>query len=534
MPTSPNPRDAAAIYVRRSSKDSGESDRNGRSLREQEAECRRHAETLGLRVVSVYAEPEGTSASRYGTRPRREWERALDDLDDGREFQTLIAWSIDRAERRGAQEIGALLDRHARTGRRLVTLDGVDTSIERDRMMTILRGEIARDYSETLSRNVSRARRHARDEGRWQCGTPPYGLQRTADGRLAHDPATYPIARRIADEALEGRSAFRIAKGLNDDGIPSARGKQWRASAVLSLVRSPGFAGLSSLRQYKEDPVTKRKRWAVTADVYLDEDGHTVSVGEGVISEGERGIILKRLGDHKTADGKGRHGPIKRESLLRGIGRCAHCGSHLGVAGASKSDPTKRAYICAGRAQGTTCQGARALQRLVDPLVESAFLRRLGMAEPDDAILAAVAERWVVQEEPDVALEQQHLEEDVAAKEAAVERLLDLAESGALPRERLAERLQRAETARVEAQEALTAARAAAAIDLSPLLDIVNSEQAWQALDVTARREYLALAIDHVALERAAGRGVRWDPRRVTIYWHDGRVSVGGVLRPAA
>ena len=98
---------SAAIYVRRSHKDAEGSHRNGRSMTEQEKECRDLAFREGLTVVEVFREREGTGASTRSRKARPAWEAALAALREGEEFRTLIVWALDRADRRGSAAVAS-------------------------------------------------------------------------------------------------------------------------------------------------------------------------------------------------------------------------------------------------------------------------------------------------------------------------------------------------------------------------------------------------------------------------------------------
>ncbi|WP_446666925.1 recombinase family protein [Flexivirga sp. B27] len=517
-----------AIYTRRSASSAEGSDKRGRSQKQQEADCRDLAKRLGLDVVEVYQEKEGTGASDHSRKPRPVWKKALDDLDDGGRFHTLLVWSLDRAERRGAEHIAQLLKRHAGTGRKILGIDGTDTGDTSQRLGLIIRGEIAKEEADKLSERVSRARRYARAEGVWQSGAPPYGLRRRPDGKIEHDPETYAVARRIADDALAGLTPYRIAKALNDEGIAASRGTEWRTSSVRALLRAPGFAGLASIREKPEEG----RAWAAIGSVYLDADDRPVSVGEGVITEAERAKILAAtVGRTRvSADGtrRGARG-AKVPTLLRGLLHCAVCGGRGSISGVFPG----RSYVCANYKQGLrTCDGFSVPEPATDAAVADAFLRRLSLLDPEDeadaALLSAIAERWIARETPEHGTERQHLADAVVAREAALEGLLDLAETGILSGDRLKERVERARAAHDAAVAALDALPAPEA-DLAPLLDLVQSQEAWEAAGVDARRDYLSLAIDRVEATKAGYRGQRFFPgERLTVVWHDGTRTAAG------
>src|SRR4051794_9451389 len=82
----------AAIYCR-VSKDQ----REGRSVEEQETECRRWIESAGWKLTSVYSDND-RSASRYARKARPDWQRLTDDLEAGR-IDVVVAWEVSRTTR---------------------------------------------------------------------------------------------------------------------------------------------------------------------------------------------------------------------------------------------------------------------------------------------------------------------------------------------------------------------------------------------------------------------------------------------------
>lgn len=525
----PEPGSTAALYVRRSHRDAAGSDRNGRSLAEQEVECRDLAARLGLGVVEIYSEREGTGASARSRKARPEWARALADLEDGSRFRTLIVWALDRADRRGAREVAALLDAHADGSRRVLGVDGTDTADPRRRMEIILRAEIAREEAERIAARVERTKRFTRDEGRWLGGPAPYGL-RVEDGRVAHHPGTYPVARRIAEEALSGRSLWSIARGLNADSIPSPRAGKvrvmsdgaermasgtWGVGTLSQLLRAPAFAGLQSVRER-----TASGGWRAVAEVYLDADRQPVEIGSGVITSAERSRILAHLEARTRQDGRAvKRGRREVTSLLGGVLRCAACGSRVATSG----NATHRSYRCGTAANGRACPAPfTAPVEGLDEVLSSMFLRRLAATEPGDALLDEVAHRWALREAPEAAADAQAVREEIEALDADLARARRLAVSGVLTEDEAADEISRLRSL-LDTARARLAGTAAPTADISPLLDTVLSREAWGALEVAERRALIGLAVREVRVTSAGGRGRRFRPaERVRVTWADG------------
>ncbi|WP_433530750.1 recombinase family protein [Micromonospora sp. CA-263727] len=515
----PDPSRCCALYLRRSHRNAEGDARNGRSLAEQEAELRELASRLGLVVLYVFVEREGTGASRFSLKARPEWNKALEWLRVGDRFRTLLAWSLDRADRRGAVEIGRLLDEHADGSRRIVGADGTDTSDPRRRLELIIRAEIAREEVENLSRRVSRTKKFRRAEGRWLGGPPPYGL-RIVDGQLAHDPETYPDARRIADELLAGSTIWATVRDLNADKIPSPRGKSWGVGTVSALVRSPGWAGLQSIRER-----TSSGRWRHTAEPYRDERGQTVSVGEGVITPGERARILRALGDRSATvvkrGGFVSRGERRSSTLLADTLRCPCCAGRSTQSGAVG----RKSYRCGTYGNGRTCDGFTVPISDTDEAISLAFLHRLATLEPGDPLLDAVADAWtarVAREDIDARDAAQDALDEARADLARVRRL---AAAGTFTDEDVAEVMPELR-AKVKAAEDALAAVPVPQADISPLLDLAQSIPAWFDLPTNERRPLLGLAISEVRPTKADRRGVRFKPsERLLIVWADGTTS---------
>lgn len=380
--------------------------------------------------------------------------------------------------------------------------------------MNIIRGEMAREEAESIAKRVARTKAARRRGGSWLGGKPPFGL-RNVDGKLDPDPETAPIARKIAEEALAGKSLWEIGRMLNDEGIPSPTGVLWRTSAISQLLRTPGFAGLQSARRR-----TASGGWAAIADVYLDPDTHKpVSVGEGIITPTERALILASMASRTAEQAHGIIRGRKPHTTVTGaLIRCASCGGRA----ASSSGGAARSYRCSQLANGLPCAAPFTAPRDgVDDYVAHRFLSYLAAMEPDDKRLIGIAERWTAHVDPASVEERTAAQAALGAVDADLARARRLAVSGVLTEEEAAVEMARLRGLRARAAEALEALPSAS-VDVSPLLDLAQSREAWEALPAAERRALLPLVIREVRISRATGRGVRFKgEERVEIVWLD-------------
>ncbi|MEU8873883.1 recombinase family protein [Streptomyces javensis] len=278
--------------------------------------------------------------------------------------------------------------------------------------------------------------------------------------KLVHDPETAVYARLIADEALSGKALVHVARLLNTHGVESPRGGEWNSSSVMQLLRAPAFAGLMPLTECTEAADGTRKYSSKVVPYRDPVTLDTVSIGEGIITVGERELIIRQLESRTFPLAGKRHGHKQGTSLLTGIARCGLCGSRMSKAGTS--------YACASNRMGRGCGG-------VSVRVETLDVQSTG---------ADAVDRY----------------------------------------NRLAGRLR----GRIDGLRADLASLPTPAVDLTPLLDGVLLREAWEADDVTGRRERLRLAIDRVEVSK--GRvGVRFDgDERCRIAWAE---SAGRELR---
>lgn len=511
MDDEPLPANAAAVYLRRSADNCREANR---SLREQRDETLAFAAREGFAVVRVFEEQEGVGASPRSRRKRPAWDAALESLLEGDAFRTLILHSQSRADRRGAGHIARLIDELALADRRIVSLDGMDTADPSQRMRMILRAEMDLEESERIASRVARTKGYRRANGEWLGGRPPWGTRVGEGRRLEHDPETYPTARRIADLLLSGDSLWEVCRTLNSEGHPGPTGKGWRTSTLQAIVRSPGWAGLQGVRRRNE-----RGSYDFTAEVFRGEGDQEVSLGAGVITSLERGLILAQLSDRAAfgrrrprGERSGGGAPARSRPLLADVLACPACGGRSTIAGRRDA----RVYRCANAAQGgARCSGFSAPQQSLDHFVIQRVRGVLGQLDVDSPLSASIAAAWMAPS-PDVSLQVLDAEIVVADAEAADQRVKALALIGALTPAEAAMERRRTLAQLVSAKAELNSLRQR--VDAEPVLDLSTAVRTAEALAPDTQRRLLASIVESVVVSAAGRRGVRFKPdERVTI-----------------
>lgn len=213
------PRPLALAYCRVSTLDQAE---NGAPLDAQEATLRAEAERRGWDAEIV--REEGKSAKSIKSRPLLV--DALDRLDHGK-AAVLLAVRLDRVSR-SVVDFANMVNRAERRGwgivfsaSRIDTTDHNDPSKRFSAHMQVAAAEFERGLISVRTRG-GMAQRKA--EG------ATFGRVVAAD--------FLPTYHRVLDLHAVGAGLNAIARTLNDESVPTAKGGTWHASTVRAIVTS--------------------------------------------------------------------------------------------------------------------------------------------------------------------------------------------------------------------------------------------------------------------------------------------------------
>jgi DNA invertase Pin-like site-specific DNA recombinase len=388
----------ADLYLRKSSAD------RGRSVESQEAEGRLACEDEGFEVGRIFTD-DNRSASRFAKKAREDYSQLVEHISAGR-CELLVVWEVSRSSRDLAEFV-SLLNLLRSHGVLVYVVSAARTFDPRKRgdyKTLASEGLDAADESERISERTLRGKRAARMKGR-----PPgpllYGYTRHYDssGHYVEQvpaPAQAAVVREIAEAVATGTPAARIARTLNERGVPTPKGAKWHGNQVARLVLNPAYAGR------------------------MVHEGRDVGAGAWppLLDEPTALAVRARLTRPDRRPERG----TELQHLCSGAMACGVC-RHLMYTTKSNG---KRAYTC------VECHKVTIVAQPMDELIERLMLGRLRKKDalqhfappPDDRALAA-AEKEVADVE--AALKGHY-------KEAAALRLspegLVAVEAGLLPR----------------------------------------------------------------------------------------------------
>jgi site-specific DNA recombinase len=232
----------AALYCRVSSDPRG----TGRSVSEQETECRAVCEREGWEIATVFTDND-RSASRYATKGRPAYEELSRFVAAGK-ADVLVTWEASRFQR--DLDAYVKLRELCRGLNVLWSYSGrtFDLSRTDDRLTTGLDALLAERESDQTRERVMRAVRANAVAGRPH-GKLLYGYRREYDGKTGAlvaqvvDEATAPIIREAATRFLAGETAYGIAQDFRNRGISAPRGGQWDLNQIKRTLTNPGYNG---------------------------------------------------------------------------------------------------------------------------------------------------------------------------------------------------------------------------------------------------------------------------------------------------
>ena len=342
-----------------------------RQLGQAEALVRGHG-----RIVARFSDVGESRTVAWGRRPRAaEVIAAL--ADPGRGWDAIAIGEYERAFYGSQYAMVAPLLQHYGVQLWMPEAGGrVDFASEHDEQaMTHLGLSSKREIARTSIRVRTAMATQASEQGRYLGGRPPYGYRlgdagphpnkaHAAWGRRAHrlepNPETAHVVRWIFAQRLEGHSVARIARALNESGIPCpsaadpARnphrtGAGWTLGTVTTILQNPRYTGHQVWNRQRTE-----KDLADPADVSLGHksvqrwnlpDGWVISkrpAHPALVSEADYIAAQDVNAARGPAPQGDLAGPCGRRYRLAGLLKCGACGRRMESAWSNG----KPAYRC--------------------------------------------------------------------------------------------------------------------------------------------------------------------------------------------
>lgn len=153
--------------------------------------------------------------------------------------------------------------------------------MESELILAIL-SSMAQGESESISENVKWSNQKNIENGIYKFSYLPYGYMHDKNGDMIINSNEADVIKDIFRYALNGLSTYKIAKLLQEQGVPTRRGGQWTGSTVKSILTNEKYYGAAIFNKTYTDSNFKRHKNNGESDRYYAEEHH-----EAIISKSE-------------------------------------------------------------------------------------------------------------------------------------------------------------------------------------------------------------------------------------------------------
>ena len=342
---------------------------------------------------------------------RPEFEKLMEAVKHG-EVDCIVVKDLSRFGR-NYKETGNYLERiFPFLGVRFIAVnDGFDTlTAERgaDGYLVPLKNLINEVYSKDISKKSGSALATKQKNGDFIGAWAPYGYRKCADDphKLEPDEATAPIVRQIFQWRVDGMSVTRIAKKLNDSGIPSPsaylyntgvcktekyNGVSWYVQTVKNILSRQVYIGhmvqgkkrqsfYENRGQYKKP----REEWVVV------ENTHEPLIDRETFDKVQE---LARRKNAEYFENLGRFSYLETtENILKGLIYCADCKRPLvRYKNVSHNKKLWYTFICQTHSNDiTSCPKKNIREDALIPMLMQAIQTQIELAADMDELVRRV------------------------------------------------------------------------------------------------------------------------------------------------
>lgn len=342
---------------------------------------------------------------------RPEFEKLMEAVKHG-EVDCIVVKDLSRFGR-NYKETGNYLERiFPFLGVRFIAVnDGFDTlTAERgaDGYLVPLKNLINEVYSKDISKKICSALSTKQKTGDFIGAWAPYGYRKCADNphKLEPDEATAPVVRQIFQWRVDGMSVTRIAKKLNDSGIPSPsaylyntgvcktekyNGAIWHIQAVKIILTRQVYIGhmvqgtkrqsfYENRRQYKKP----QEEWVIV------ENTHEPIIDRDTFEKVQE---ITRQRNEEYFEKLGRFSYLETtENILKGLIYCADCKRPLvRYKNVSHNKKLWYTFICQTHSNDiTSCPKKNIREEVLISMLMQAIQTQIGLAADMDELVRRV------------------------------------------------------------------------------------------------------------------------------------------------
>ena len=342
---------------------------------------------------------------------RPEFEKLMEAVKHG-EVDCIVVKDLSRFGR-NYKETGNYLERiFPFLGVRFIAVnDGFDTlTAERgaDGYLVPLNNLINEVYSKDISKKSGSALATKQKNGDFIGAWAPYGYRKCADDphKLEPDEATAPVVRQIFQWRVDGMSVTRIAKKLNDSGIPSPsaylyntgvcktekyNGAVWHIQAVKIILTRQVYIGHMVQGTKRQSFYESRKQYKKPQEEWvIVENTHEPIIDRDTFEKVQE---IMRQRNEEYFEKLGRFSYLETtENILKGLIYCADCKRPLvRYKNVSHNKKLWYTFICQTHSNDiTSCPKKNIREDALIPMLMQAIQTQIELAADMDELVRRV------------------------------------------------------------------------------------------------------------------------------------------------
>jgi site-specific DNA recombinase len=136
--------------------------------------------------------------------------------------------------------------------------ESFDTSTAIGRMMLGVLSTFGEFEREVINERTKGGRIATALKNKYAGGQVPYGYK-VIDGAVKVNEEQAAIVKRVFDEFIEGKTCYRIAKKLNEEGIRTKNNKTWTPTMIRRMLDTESYTGFNTYNGQKEQNAIRQK-----------------------------------------------------------------------------------------------------------------------------------------------------------------------------------------------------------------------------------------------------------------------------------
>lgn len=269
--------------------------------------------------VGIYYD-EGITGTKKDKRP--ELLRLLRDCKEGR-VDLVLTKSISRFARNTTDCLEMVRSLSACGVGIFFESENINTLTMEDEFVLTVLGSLAENESMSISENEKWSIQKRFMKGTFKQGIAPYGYY-MEHGVMKIDTEKADIVHFIFDEASAGKGAYKIAKELNAEGIPSLLTDHWNVSVIQNMLRNERYIGDVLYQKTYSDNNFVRYTNRGECDQYLHRNHH-----EAIISREQFERVQTLIEMHRKEKNISPDTNYQKRYAFSGKLICEECGGHL-------------------------------------------------------------------------------------------------------------------------------------------------------------------------------------------------------------